>query len=471
MRQTAAAALMVLALAACAVGPDYRRPDIDVPAEPRADEARAAQWAEWWRQFDDPVLTGLVALALENNLDMRMALVRVAQARAAYGLSDADRMPELSAQAAAGRERTRNPSLTSGNGHSTFNSFSVVGQLSYEVDLWGRLAREREATLARLAESTYAADALGLALVAEVVNTYVQLRASEDQHRITQQAIKVRQDAVEFETARYQVGETNELVLRQAESQLAAARARLPVVERQTSIARNALAILTGRSPNALLELDTIEGPALTEIHVPRILPETLPLNLLERRPDLRAAEAALVAANAGVGLAEAARLPGLSLSALLGKSSDQASDLFDTPRIWSVGASLFGPVLDFGRNRARVEQALALREAAELHWRQSALVAYGEVRDAIVGFQTAGERVVAIEQQIRALRRVNDLAEIRHREGLVSHIEKLDADRGLLEARLQLSGARADWLTAAATLFKAIGGGWTESGNSRDAD
>lgn len=465
MKRLACTIIAGTIVAGCVAGPDYRRPTVDVPNEPPASVEQAAEWAQWWQRFDDPVLDGLVEEALRDNLEVRIALARVREARASLGLAQAERLPTVSAQADASRERSNAAMLPGGNnGRVTQNTFSIVGQLGYEIDLWGRLAREQEAATAAVAESEYAVDALRLTLVADVANSYFALRAAEEQRLITRRTIEVRQEAVRIERDRYQVGEADELVLRQAESLLASARAQLPSLDRQVESTRNTLAILIGRTPAELMQEPEFEGPSLTEIDLPRIVPDELPLNLLERRPDLRAAESGLVAANASIGTAKAARLPNLSLSALLGKTSSEASDLFDVPNTWSAGASLFGPILNFGRSRSRIEQAEALRERAELQWRQASLAAYGEVRDAIISFQTNNRRVTALNKQIVALERTAELAGIRYDEGLVRYIEKLDADRTLLEARLQLSTAQSELLTAAATLFKAIGGGWTDA-------
>ncbi len=464
MKALSIAAVLLVLLSACATGPDYHRPPIDVPSDPRADDRRAVQWADWWQQFDDPLLAQLAERALSDNLDVRLALARVSEARAALGLADAERQPILSGQASAMRERSHSPLLPGGGGAITYNHFSAAGLLGWEIDLWGRLARGREAALAQLAQSDHALDALRLALLSELASSYFALRSAEEQYRITERTITARHEAVELERLRFQVGEIDELVLRQAESQLAFVRAQLPALKRQVEATRSALAILTGHTPAELMQGPSFAGPPLADIRVPYVIPETLPLNLLERRPDLRAAEAALVAANARVGVAMAARLPSLNLSALLGQSSSRFWDLPDSTPVWGAGASLFAPLLDFGRSDARIGRAEALREQAELRWRQAVLAAFAEVRDATISFQTAGDRVAALEQQISSLERVNELAGLRYRQGMVSYIERLDADRDLLQARLQLSSARGELLVAAATLFKAIGGGWIET-------
>lgn len=456
--------IAALLVNACASGPDYRRPDVDVPLEPSADAERGAQWSQWWARFEDPALAALVERALDENLDVRIAIARLREAQAALGFARADSMPRLSGSAEALRERRATAVQPGGDlVETTENGFNLVGMLDYEIDLWGRLAREREAAAAVVAESSYAVDALRLGLIADVVNAYFGLRAAEEQRRITLRTIEVREEAVEIERYRYQVGEVDEFILRQAEAQLAAARALLPALEQRLEAARTTLAILTDLSPAALMERPDFSGPSLRQVLVPHIAPEALPLNLLERRPDIRSAEAAMRAANARIGVAEAARLPSLSLSALLGKTSREASELFDGATTWNAGASLVGPVFDFGRSGARVRQAKAAAEQSELRWRQTILNAYAEVRDAITAFQASNRRANALQQQIDALERAAELAQLRYEEGLVSYIEKLDADRTLLESRLDLSTARSDMLTAAATLFKAIGGGWVD--------
>jgi len=217
-------------LAGCAVGPDYRAPALDLPEEwPEhvllSAEARA-DWQQWWRQFEDPYLDGLVARAVEDNLELRLQLARIQEARARLGLTRAEQLPSVSAQAEAARERT--PGTLSPFGESTDNTFSLAGVLDYEIDLWGRLAREREASEALLEQSVFAHDAVRLSVIADVATTYFDLRSAERQLRITRATAQSREETFRLEQLRFDVGESDELALRQAQSELESTLAQLP---------------------------------------------------------------------------------------------------------------------------------------------------------------------------------------------------------------------------------------------------
>ncbi|MDN3515982.1 efflux transporter outer membrane subunit [Aquisalimonas lutea] len=469
MRKLLAAVAGALLLAGCAVGPDYEQPALDLPAEwPEhvllSDEDRAA-WQQWWTRFDDPVLDRLVARALDDNLDIRLEAQRILEARAQLGLADANQYPTVEGQAQAARENQPRTTAAVPGAAGPGNLFSVTGTLAYEVDLWGRLARQEEAAGARLRESVFSRDAVRLNVVADVVATYFDLRAAQRQLTITERTLESRERTYDLEKARYEAGETDALALRQAESELETTRARIPPLRERVRTLESALAVLVGMSPAELLEqLDFAEG-SLVDVRLPEDVPSVLPSELLQRRPDIRAAEAALIAANAEIGVAEASRLPSLNLTAFLGSTATATDDLFTAPaETWGVGASLLGPILDFGRNAARVDTAQARRAQAETQYRMTVTNAFREVRDALVLYETTQERVEAVERQVAAIEETRRIAQVRYDEGLTSFIELLDAQRALLDAELALAEAKRDRLSATATLFKAMGGGWSEA-------
>ncbi|PMR75517.1 efflux transporter outer membrane subunit [Billgrantia endophytica] len=465
MARLAAPLVFAALLAGCAVGPDYRSPDIALPEEwPEhvlLSDAERAGWQHWWRQFGDPRLDALVERATRENLDLRLQLGRIQEARARLGLARAEQLPSVGAQAEASRERT--PATASPFGmESTDTMLSVAGNLSYEIDLWGRLAREREASEALLEQSVFAHDAVQLNVITEVVATYFDLRNAEWQLRITEATVASREETYRIERIRFDSGETGELALRQAQSELETTRAQLPGQKQRVRMLEGALAILAGMSPAELMaELD-FGDTQLSDIGLPDGVPAVLPSSLLQRRPDIRSAEAGLIAANASIGVAEASRLPTLNLGGLLGTAAGDTSDLFTTAaQTWGLSATVMGPLFDFGRSRSRIETAEALAEQAEVQYRATVNLAFNEVRDALVIFETSGERIEATQAQVEALERTLELAEVRYREGFVGFIELLDAQRALLSAELSLSEAMRDRLTATATLFKALGGGW----------
>ncbi|WP_248730181.1 MULTISPECIES: efflux transporter outer membrane subunit [Halomonadaceae] len=477
MRKGLVTPLLITAmLSGCVMGPEYQTPDIALPeALPEhvllTDEQRH-DWSDWWRQFEDPQLDALVERATNESLELRLQLQRIQEARAQLGLSRAEQFPTVALQAEASRERTPGAILP-GNGEmeqirelieSTNNMFSVTGVLEYEVDLWGRLAREREAAEAMLEESAFAHDAARIGIITDVVSTYFDLRSAEAQRRISENTLSVQAETYRLEQLRFDLGATDELALRQAQSELETSRAELPGLRQRVRRLEGALAILVGMSPAELFAEVDFGDSRLEEIALPSGVPTMLPSTLLQRRPDIRAAEAAMIAANARIGAAEASRLPSLNLSAFLGSSAAETTDLFtSSAETWGLGASVAGPLFDFGRSRARIETAEVQAEQADTQYRVTVNTAFNEVRDALVTYDTSGERIEATREQVEAIQRTHELAELRYREGMTSFIEVLDAQRDLHSAQLGLAEAMRDRLTATATLFKALGGGWQD--------
>lgn len=472
LRSALAGGVGLVVLAGCAVGPDYERPGMDLPEqwpeELLLSEDDRAEWAGWWTRYDDPVLDGLVERALDENLEVRVQADRIQEARARLGLASAERMPTLEGQAEASRERQSEAELGGAEAFGidrTDNRFSVTGLLGYEVDLWGRMARQEEFAEAALEESVFTHDAVRLNVVADVVATYFDLRAAERQLEITNETIASRAETLRMEQERLEGGETDVLTVRQAESELETTRARLPEQQERVETLRTALGVLVGMEPDELLgELDFGEG-TLGGIALPEELPSGIPSDLLRRRPDIRAAEAGLMASTAEIGVAEADRLPRLDLTGFLGTAATETGDLFQSGSgTAGLGASVAGPLLDFGRSEARIETAEALRDQAESQYFLTVTTAFQEVRDALTFYGTSQERVGAVRRQVDALEETYRLARVRYEGGLISFIELLDVQRALLDAELALAGAVRDRLNATANLFKVMGGGWAEA-------
>jgi outer membrane protein, multidrug efflux system len=456
------------ALAGCATGPDYQRPETLVPHAWPDEELFSAEpqddWSEWWRRFGDPSLNELVGRALDRNLEIQLQTARVQEFRARLGYARAERLPSLYAQAGASRERISGaaiglpPEINPG----TRNLFSVAGLLEYEVDLWGRVSREREAADALFQESGFARDAVRLSVTADLVTTYFDLRTAESQLAITRATIASREETLRLQEIRREGGEIDELTLQQARSELESARASLPAFLQRKRILEGALGILVGLEPAELWDNLEWQGGDLATLQLPGQLPGFLPAELLERRPDVRAAEAQLMAATAGIGVSRAERLPRVNLSALLGTAAASTGDLFTgAAETWRLGAAVAGPLWDFGRSAARVESATALAEQAEVRYRLTVQGAFNDVRNALVFYETSQDRTESSRRLVESLERTERLAELRYQEGFISFLEYLDAQRALLSARLALEEAVRDHLVAAASLFKALGGGW----------
>ncbi|MFO7788507.1 MAG: efflux transporter outer membrane subunit [Halospina sp.] len=466
-RKLLATLALPLFLAGCAVGPEYEEPQVDLPEE-WPDEVlltgeERADWSNWWHRFDDPVLNRLVERALDDNLNMQLQYQRLQESCARLGLADAEQMPTIEGQADAARGRESGAANPLGGG-TTENMFSVTGLLGYEVDLWGRLESQSDAAEAALQESVFTHDSVRLSTIADVVATYTELRAAQRSLAITERTLETREETVRIERARYEGGDTDELTLRQAESELEATRALVPQQRQRVAQLKTALGVLVGMTPRELTsELDFGEG-SLSDITLPEEVPEVLPSDLLERRPDIRAAEAAIIAATEEVGVAQAQRLPSFNLRGSFGSTATESDDLFTGPaETWEIGASVLGPIVDFGRNKARVAAAESLRDQAETRYRVTLQQAFSEVRDALAVYEATDERVSRLRDQVVALEQTLELAELRYEEGLTDFLTVQDTQRVLLEAELTLTNAIRDRLNATATLFKAMGGGWAD--------
>ncbi|MBK1734554.1 hypothetical protein CKO15_04490 [Halorhodospira abdelmalekii] len=462
----AAAALLS---AGCALGPDYEQPVTELPQEwPEHDLFTGREgevWRSWWAHFDDPLLDELVARALDENLDIRLQAQRVREAHARLGFAEAERRPTLNAQAEAARERRPETISPLPEAAGTGNLFSLSGILGYEVDLWGRLARQREAAEAMLEQSAFSRDAVRLNIAADVVTTYVSLRAAEEQLVIAEERVALRERTLKLEAIRYQEGEADVLALRQARSELASARAQIPPLREQVLTLESALAMLIGAEPGAFLAEFDFGDHSLRDLRVPTGAPADAPAEIVRRRPDIRAAEAGLIAATAEIGVAEANRLPRVSLSAVIGTVAPNIDDLFTgASETRTIGASVGGPLFDFGRSRARIETAEALRDQAETRYTATITAAFREIRDAMVLYESSTARIDALRELIEAVEETQEIAQIRYDEGLIGRLQLLDAERSLLEAQLNEVAAVRDRLTAIATLFKALGGGWGEA-------
>ncbi|MEX1081469.1 MAG: efflux transporter outer membrane subunit [Halofilum sp. (in: g-proteobacteria)] len=456
----------VLLITGCAVGPDYERPDLSLPADWEDPDMLPAEqredWSSWWERYEDPALEALVERATAENLEIQTQAARVRQARAQLGLAEAEQLPRLDLQAEATRQEQSEVADTVGGGEP-FTQYGIAGVLDYELDLWGRLDRGEEAARARLLESAYAADAVRLSVISDVVTTYFELRAAERQLQIAQRTAESRERNLGIQRSRYEAGATTELTYRQAQAELESVRAEVPGLRHQVERLENALGVLVGQNPRELMADESLPGTPLDEIRLPAERPDLLPSELLERRPDVRAAEALMIAANADIGGAKAQWFPSLNLSAMVGTQALDAGDLFSPAAgNWSAGASLLTPLLDFGRIRANVETAEAVRDQAELQYRTTVRTAFREVRDALTLLETANERLQARQRQVAALQRTLVVAERRYEGGYTSFIEVLDAQRALLDAELAVSTAVRDRFAATATLYRALGGGWS---------
>lgn len=464
MRRIAAAAVLSLVLAGCALGPDYRRPTVPSPGAwrdgtPTPDPASLADLA-WWELFEDDELRTLIRTAIEENKDLRIAVTRVDQARAQLGITRAARFPQVDAGASATTNRTSENVRPRGFGGET-SVLSTTADLSFEIDIWGRLRRASEAARAELLASEEARHAVVMTLVSDVATAYLQLRELDLELDTTRRNVESRRRSLELVRDRFEGGLSSALDLRQAEAELASTAAQIPDLERQITQTENQLSVLLGRNPGGISR-----GRPLTGQTFPPTVPAGLPSALLGRRPDIRRAEETLVATNARIGVARAAFFPQISLTGLFGVESVALSDLFTGPsRVWQFGPSVTLPVFNAGRNRVNLKLAEAQQREALIRYEQAIQQAFREVEDALVAHRKAREALADQDAAVRASREALAIAELRYTAGRTAYLDVLDAQRTLLAAELAQSRTLRAQLVAVVQLYKALGGGWTRDG------
>ncbi|HEY2561122.1 MAG TPA: efflux transporter outer membrane subunit [Caldimonas sp.] len=458
-RLVIAAAALVLAGCTSFI-PTYERPAAPVAANypqqaasaPVAGSEAAAD-IDWQRFFADPRLKRLIALALVDNRDLRVAVLNIEQTRALYQVRRADELPTVG----AGGSVSQTPV-----GSSVITVYAVgLAVTSYELDLFGRVHDLSQAALAQYFATAEARKAVQISIVSSVANAYLNLLADEDLLRVTRQTLETRVDSNRLTKLRFENGVSSELDFRQAESLLEGARAALAQAARLRMLDENALALLVGQA----LPSDLPPPLPLDQQQIPLDLPAGLPSDLLVRRPDIRASEQQLLAANANIGAARAAFFPRITLTASYGTASGELSGLFKSGSWAFTGtAQLLQPIFDAGRNQANLDVARVDRDIAVAQYERSIQNAFREVSDALAGRATLGEQLRAQAAQTNALAIAYRLADLRYRSGAASFLDSLDAARTLFAAQTLLVQTRALELQNRVTLYRALGGGWNEN-------
>jgi multidrug efflux system outer membrane protein len=466
MRRLTAGLALCLLLAGCTLGPDYRRPEVPTPPAWR-DAAAAPEPASladlpWWQLFQDEELRGLVGTALEANRDLRVAVTRVEQARAQLGATRADQFPDLAAGASATTNRFSETVRPRGQGGEV-GLLAATADLVFEIDLWGRLRRASEAARAELLASEEARRTVVMTLVSDVATAYLRLRQLDLELETTRRNVASRRGSLQLARDRFEAGLASALDVRQAEAELASTAAQVPDLERQVVQTENQLSTLLGRNPGAIQRGRPLAG----QLAVPDV-PAGLPSTLLERRPDIRQAEAALVAANARIGVARAAFFPQISLTGFFGVESAALSDLFTGPsRIWQFGPTVTMPIFNAGRNRANLAEAESRQREVLIRYEQAIQQAFREVEDALVAHRKAREALAEQGAAVRASREALSIAESRYTSGLTSYLDVLNAQRTLLAAEVAESRTLLSQLVAVVQLYRALGGGWADPGTA----
>ena len=445
------------ALSGCVVGPQYKRPVVTVPDQHRgqATTAEAASLADqpWWEIFHDDALKSLIAEALKNGYDVRLAAWRVEEARANAGIVSSQRFPAIQGQAEAGYGRQSHFS-SSPDAQGGLIQLSV--NASWEFDLFGRIRHLNEAALAEYLASEEARRGVFLSLVSDVATNYFQLRELDLQLEIAKRSSADFQETFDLFDRRLQGGVASALETASAEASLASTAANIPDLERQIVAQENRLAFLLGRNPGPIAR-----GAVLNDQFLPPAVPPGLPSDLLQRRPDLRQSEQNLIAANANVGVANADFFPRISLTGMLGNVSPQVSQLFPAGRTWTIGGGLLSPLFQGRRLREEYRAAEARWEQAKVEYEQNVTNAFNEVSTALVAYQKLAE----VEQQraraVAADRQAAQIANQRYTAGLSSYLDVLQAQQQLYPAENLLAQARYNRLATLVQLYRALGGGW----------
>jgi outer membrane protein, multidrug efflux system len=448
----------------CKVGPNYHRPNVEIPAAfhgpvpSEQAEAQAASFADlpWWKVFQDPQLQDLIRTALKQNYDLQLAAERINAARAQLGITRSNQFPQVQGDvnATGGKEH---------NFQSKSNFLLLTADAAFQLDLFGRLRRATEAARAQLLATQDAQQTVVLTLVSDVASDYFALLDLDLQLQITRDTVKTQEDAVKLTKLRLGHGVATKLDVLQAQQVLDTANAQIPDLERQIGQEEDAISILLGNYPQ-----DVPRGRPLVEQPLPPEVPPGLPSSLIERRPDIREAEQNLVAANAEIGVAKAAFFPNISLTGsgggAFGRSNVFSSIMSSHAGIWSYGTQITQPIFTGGALKGNLRLAESGQRQELIAYRQAIQLAFRDISDALIGYQKYYQVRVRQEESVKDLQDSVNLSLSRYRGGITTYLEVLDGQRSLYSAELTLAQARGSEYQSLVQLYKALGGGWMQA-------
>lgn len=449
----------------CALGPDYERPDVGAPSayEQELDSGETIANLQWWELFQDEELQRLITIALEESQSVAIAAARVEEARARYGFVRADLFPRVDGRAGAQRGNLAEQILPGISGAGIQEGYTLAADLSWEVDIWGKLRRSTQAARSELLATQYGENAVIISLVADVASAYLLLRDLDAQREISRRTQQGRIDSLEIIQARFDKGTVPLLDVNQAEIEEVDATVRLVETERAIIQTENFISVLLGRNPGRIKR-----GASLEDQVFPPDIPAGLPSELLQRRPDVLAAEQQLAAQTARIGVAKALRWPSLSLTGSLGLANNDVSDLLDSDsKIWSVGADFFTPIFNSGKLKRQIEIEVARTEQLLNQYELTVLQSLREVDDALAGIRTYKDESTARRRQVNAARSASNLSWARYNGGVASYLEVLETQRALFRAELESSITYRQQLVSIVQLYKALGGGWDDAGTT----
>ena len=448
-------------VASCAMGPDYIRPGVNAPAAFRFEPQEVAETADtqWWKGFGDPVLDALIAEALANNLNVKVAVGSVEQAAGVFTQTRSQLFPQVGYLASGERERVTEAGSNAAAARLIPNPSTAYQSLltaSWEIDLWGRIRRLSEAARANLLATNEARRGVILTLVSSVATDYIQLRGLDEQLAISKRTLGTYGESLKLFQLQFQYGQVSQMNVAQTQSQYETAAAQIPQIESQIAQLENSLSVLLGRNPGPIPR-----GKAVYDLKMPAV-PAGLPSQLLERRPDLMQSEQQLIAANAQIGAAKALYFPTISLTGAFGGASSDLSKLFSGPaRVWNYAGQAVGPIFTFGAVSGQVAQAEGGAQATLYNYQLSVQNAFADVDNALVASQKLQEQVAAQERLVAALQDYDRLATLQYNGGYTSYVTVLQAEQSLFPAELTLASVRSQVFNSSVNIYKAMGGGW----------
>lgn len=446
---------LVIGFSACMVGPNFQKPEFETPDSYRFSNANDTIHDLHWRDiFTDPVLAELIDSALVNNFDARIAASRIMESRHYLGYTKADQYPNITygGNAAYGNSMGGFPTGNDLNG-----AFTVTGNFNWELVFWGKYRRATEAAQAELIASEYGLKAIEVSLITDVANTYYLLLDYKSRLEISRNTLVTRKESSRIIGERFKEGIIPEIDMNQAQIQEDIAAASIPRYERLIAYTENALSILIGENPRKILVNSNIENTPR-----PDSIPSGLPSQLLVRRPDVLQAEQMLVAQNARIGVAQAMRFPSISLTAMLGMASPDLSAFNASDALMgTVGAGLFGPIFNFGKNKRRVDIEKERTEQMRLNYEKAVISAFRETEDALINIQSLEQELIFVENQVKSSTNAAMLSKERYDGGVTSYLEVLEAERALFNTELYYIELLQKRLTGYTDLYKVLGGGW----------
>jgi multidrug efflux system outer membrane protein len=461
--RTAFGMIVCLLLTGCTLGPNYMRPGVPIPDNHRSavEPARAESLADipWWELFKDPVLQDLTRDALRNNYDLRTAAARVEEARAQIGVTRSFLYPQIDVNGGGNAQQVSgltDPPESFGSRRSFQNWFGVFN-IVWEVDVFGRIRRQTEAANAIYVATEMDRRGVLIALIADVAQAYFNLRELDLELEVARRTLQLNDETTQFYRRRLDGGVSNRLELNQAIANRARTAAVIPDLERRIVTQENLINFLLGRNPGTIPR-----GPVLTAQYYPPTVPAGLPAALLERRPDVQSAEQLLVAANANIGAARALFFPNFSLSAALGGTSHDFTDLADKrAAIWSVSGGILQPIFQGWRLFWNYESTIARFDQLLAQYEKAAQNGFREVADALIAIEKLRDVRVEQEAQVAALQDASSLSRLRYDTGLANYLEVLIADQDFFDAEIELARTRGAQLNSVVQLYRALGGGW----------